>query len=116
MQRKSLSSVRISYPKLDKEDIIKRIRERLGELEKKLPLLLVILFGSYAKGNYTTASDIDLLVVYRGDEIEDAYVIVKKVLNIPLLEPHVYFENEYKEMKDVIEKMTKGGLVLFQGD
>ncbi|MGQ9780086.1 MAG: nucleotidyltransferase domain-containing protein [Bacillota bacterium] len=36
------------------------------ELETRLPLRLVALFGSYGRGNYTAASNVDLLVVYRG--------------------------------------------------
>jgi len=44
----------------------------LDELKERLYLLLVVLFGSYAKGNYTVASDVDLLVVYDGEKREDA--------------------------------------------
>jgi len=41
-------------------------------LKKELPVSLIVLFGSYAKDNYTAKSDIDLLVVYRG-KVKDAY-------------------------------------------
>jgi len=40
----------------------------LDELKERLYLLLVVLFGSYAEGNYTVASDVDLLVVYDGEK------------------------------------------------
>ncbi|MCS7141108.1 MAG: nucleotidyltransferase domain-containing protein [Candidatus Nitrosocaldus sp.] len=39
------------------------IRSRMDELRDALNVRLVVLFGSYAKGNYTVASDVDLLVV-----------------------------------------------------
>ena len=46
--------------------------------------------GSHAKGNYAVASDLDILVVFRGQKRDDAYAVVKKVLGIPRLEPHLY--------------------------
>lgn len=113
MQKELSSSVRVFYPKFDKKEIVQKLKKNLGDLAEKLPLLLVVLFGSYAQGNYTVASDIDILVVYKGKERKDAFAIVKKTLNIPLLEPHVHSENEYKKLKRIIDQMIVGGVVLF---
>ncbi|GEM_PF-6265341 len=60
------------------------------------------------------ASDIDLLVVYRGETREDAYGKVKKTLKVLGLEPHVYCEKEYKDLSDAIEKMVEHGIVLYE--
>jgi predicted nucleotidyltransferase len=114
MPKKSSNSVRIFYPKYSKEKAIKKVTENLEVLHRKLPLLLVSLFGSYAKGNYTAASDIDLLVVYRGKEKKDAYGMVKKAIEIYGLEPHVYSEDEYRENKDTITKMIKDGIIIYR--
>jgi len=114
MQRKSSDPVQIFYPKFSREELIQTIGEKLEDLNKKLPFLLVVLFGSYAKGNYTVASDADLLVVYRGKERKDAYATVKRTLGVPRLEPHVYSHSEYEKMKKTVNKMTKNGIVLFQ--
>lgn len=114
MQRRSSNSVRIFYPKYSKEKVIKKITENLEVLHTRLPLLLVSLFGSYAKGNYTAASDIDLLVVYKGKEKKDAYGIVKKAFDIYGLEPHAYSEDEYRENKDTVKKMIKDGIIIYQ--
>lgn len=113
MQRKFLNSVKIFYPKLSKEEVIQLLLQNLKILETKLPLVRVILFGSYAKGNYTVGSDVDLLVVYDGKKRSDDYAIVKKTLNIPRLEPHIYTKEEYEKIKDILEKMTKDGILLF---
>lgn len=113
MQKESPSSVRIFYPRFNREELIKRLKEKLGDLAKKLPLSSVVLFGSYAQGNYTIASDVDLLIVYGGKKRKDAFATVKKTLDIPLLEPHVYSEDEYKRLKDVIGRMIADGVVLF---
>ena len=113
MRKRSSTSVRIFYPKFDKEGLIKLLSERLGELAARLPLVRVILFGSYVKGNYTAGSDVDLLIVHKGRPRDDAYAMVKKILNIPRLEPHVYTEEEYRRMEETLTKMTKDGITLF---
>ena len=77
-----------------------------------MPLRLVALFGSYGRGNYTAASDVDLLVVYRGPRNEDAFALVKKTLDVPRLEPHVYTEEEYRALAGTIARMVRDGTVL----
>jgi len=104
MPKKSTSSVRIFYPRFNREEVVQTLRQRLADLQKQLPCTLVVLFGSYARGNYTVASDVDLLVVYQGKENEQAYATVKQVFGIPRLEPHVYAENGYLTMKDTLQK------------
>jgi hypothetical protein len=86
----------------------------LEQLRSELDILLVVLFGSYAKGNYTVASDVDLLVIYGGEERKDAYATIKRVVEIPNLEPHVYTKKEYEEMEGAIKKMIEDGLILFR--
>jgi len=113
MPKGSSSSVRIYYPQFDRQQLIQKLKEDLEVLKEKLPLLLVVLFGSYAKGNYTVASDVDLLVVYEGRERKDAFATVKKTISVPRLEPHVYSESEYEAVKETISNMTKDGVVLF---
>jgi len=115
MHRKLSSSVRVFFPKRTREDIVHHIQGSLATLQKKVSLTLVVLFGSYAKGNHTVASDIDLLIVYKGILGEDAYSLCKKTIALPGLEPHVYSEVEYEEMKQTIERMIKDGMVLFTG-
>jgi len=114
MPKKSSSSVQIFYPKYDRNSIIQRIKDGIENLDQKLPLTLVALFGSYAKGNYTVSSDVDLMVIYKGKPKDDSYATVKKSLSIPLLEPHVYSDDEYKELKETINKMIKDGIIIYQ--
>ncbi len=116
MRKGSSGSVKVFFPKLTRAEVIRLLSARLKELREKLPLEQVVLFGSYAKGNYTAASDIDLLVVYRGEKREDAYALVKKTLDLPRLEPHVYHVSEFEEMAKTIKKMTKDGVLLFRSD
>jgi predicted nucleotidyltransferase len=113
MQKGSSISVRVFYPRFDREELTQKLKDKLGDLARELPLRTVVLFGSYAQGKYTVASDIDVLVVYRGEERKDAFKIVKKTLQIPLLEPHVYSEDEYRGLKENVDRMTAGGVTLF---
>jgi predicted nucleotidyltransferase len=92
------------------------LRERLPRLAERLPLVRVVLFGSWAAGRHTAASDIDLLVVYEGPPREDAFAVVKTSLAIPGLEPHVYAEREAETMRDRLARMTAGGIVLFPAE
>ena len=107
-----MSSVRVFFPRFDRAELIRRLEERMAALDEALPLLQVTLFGSYARGNYTVASDIDLLVVYRGRPRKDAFAITKKTLNVPALEPHVYSEEEFEQAQGRIARMTEEGIVL----
>ena len=112
MRKTSSSSVRVFYPALDRAGLIATLRERLSLLRRKLPLVKVILFGSYAKGTYTVGSDVDLIVVYRGEPRPDAYALVKRTLAIPRLEPHLYAEAEYKVVRATVDRMVRGGVTL----
>ncbi len=110
MRKKSTSSVQIFYPHFDTPWLIRALRERISGLDEQLPLRRVVLFGSYAKGTYTVGSDIDLLVVYRGEPRPDAYALVKRTLNIPRLEPHLYTEAECEAVASTIARMVETGV------
>jgi len=108
--------VRVFFPERTREEIGRHIQLSLATLQRHIVLKRVVLFGSYAKGNHTVASDIDLLVVYKGNAGEDAYALCKKVLHLPRLEPHVYSEGEYEAMQQTLERMVEGGVVLFSDE
>ena len=110
MRNKSTSSVQIFYPRFDTAWLIRALRERIGRLDARLPLRRVVLFGSYAKGTYTVGSDVDLLVVYQGELRADAYALVKRALNIPRLEPHLYTEAEWNAIGSTGARMIESGV------
>jgi hypothetical protein len=93
--------------------LIRKLKDKLEDLSKELRLRSVVLFGSYAQERYTVGSDVDLLVVYEGGEDHDAFAKVKKTLDIPLLEPHVYSEENYERAKEVLDRMISKGIVLY---
>ena len=112
MPRRSSSSVRVFYPRLDRAELLRALKDGLARLEAVLPVRRVVLFGSYAKGTYTVASDVDLLVVYAGESRPDAYALTRRALNIPRLEPHLYTETEYAATAPTLTPMLEGGIAL----
>jgi predicted nucleotidyltransferase len=87
--------VSVTYPSLDRADVVERLRKACVRLVGKLPISRMILFGSYAQDRYTAGSDIDLLVVYRGGERDDPYKLVVNEVGLPRLEPMVYTEDQF---------------------
>ena len=87
-------------------------------LEEKLPLALVVLFGSFARDRFTAASDVDLLVVYKGRERPDAYKIVMDEVRLPRLEPRIYTEQQFDhlmaESPKFGEVLRKEGITIFR--
>lgn len=112
MAKKSTGSVQSFYPEFCRERVIQALSQGLDTLQEQLPCLLVVLLGSYARGKFTAASDVDLLVVYRGEENGQVYAMEKRVSNIPRLEPQVYKEDDCRKMKNTLNKMIRGGALI----
>lgn len=72
MRSRSSGSVKITFPRYERGEVIQKLQERIDALRAVLPITRVVLFGSYATGHHTAASDIDVLVVYA--EIGRAHV------------------------------------------
>ena len=106
--------MRVFYPPFKRAEVLALLRRRIPLLQEQLPLKQVVLFGAYAKGTYTAASDVDLLVVYGGEPREDAYALVKRTLGIRRLEPHVYAEGEYEQLRPTIARMIRDGVPLLE--
>ena len=107
MQKKLSNSVKIYYPKYNKEKIIKLLKAKIRKIREKIPLKRVILFGSYASGKYTAASDVDILIIYRGPKRNDAYSLCWDIIGIPELQLHIYSEEEYIKLKQRSSSIPK---------
>lgn len=112
----AVSQVRVSYPVLGKKQVTEKLRLARSRLEKKLPVSKMILYGSYATGRYTAGSDIDVLVVYSGEQREDAYRLVIDEVALPRLEPKVYSEEQFNALiarsRKFIEILERESIVI----
>jgi predicted nucleotidyltransferase len=113
MPQRSSGSVKVFYPPWTREALLVRLREGVAALREVLPLVRVVLFGSYARGRQTAASDIDLLVVYAGAVRGDAYALVRRTLGLRRLKPHVYAEEEYAQVSATLERMVQDSIIVY---
>jgi hypothetical protein len=47
-----------------REEVVDLLKAKKPELQKRYPISEMALFGSYARGDYTESSDIDILVSF----------------------------------------------------
>ena len=113
MRQRSSGSVKVFYPLWNREALLVRLREGVTALRDVLPLVRVVLFGSYAKGRQTAASDSDLLVIYAGAVRGDAYALVRRTLDLQRLEPHVYAKEEYAQISETLAYMVQDGITVY---
>jgi len=97
--------------------------EVVGKLRSEYEPLKIILFGSFAYGNPTKDSDIDLLILKNTDKRRaDRFVEVKRIiynpdLKIPIF-PLVYTPEELEEWlkigDDFVKEILRKGIVLYE--
>ncbi|MEM3404114.1 MAG: nucleotidyltransferase domain-containing protein [Nitrososphaeria archaeon] len=116
MEGESSDSVKVYYPKYSREKVIALVKAKIQELKNRIPLVKVILFGSYAKNRQTVASDIDILVLYSGEKVKDDYHIAWDILQIPEAQLHIYTVEEFERLKtsgSAFPKEIEKGIVLY---
>ncbi|MEM1716835.1 MAG: nucleotidyltransferase domain-containing protein [Candidatus Bathyarchaeia archaeon] len=101
MPRRYSGSVRVFFPKFSREDVIREVGRCAYALREELGLERVIIFGSYARGDYTVASDIDILVVFNEEKsTEDkVYKSLKRDIKLPRVELHILPKKELEAYK-----------------
>lgn len=112
MRRASSSSVRVFWPRYSRDQLIALLRDRAGELQKALPVVRAVLFGSWAAGRATAFSDVDVLVVYAKPRRPDAYDVAFRILQVGRLELHIYTEAEAQQLAPTLDRMTANGVDL----
>ena len=83
---------------MDKTDAIKIVQQYAVILKNRFIFQKIILFGSYAKGNYRKDSDIDIAIVFPDyDNRLDRQVELMKLTRQvdSRIEPHPFRENEF---------------------
>ncbi|MCF6359188.1 MAG: nucleotidyltransferase domain-containing protein [Cyclobacteriaceae bacterium] len=104
---------------MSKESIIERIKNKVHSID---PTAIVILYGSYARGDYRDDSDIDLLILVDKKKIswEDERKISYPLYDIEfdtgrIISPLIYSKEQWENPRIVTpfyENVKKDGVLL----
>lgn len=95
--------------------IVKRkIKRYLDILKlKNIKVVDTYLFGSYAKGNATEDSDIDIAIItndFLGDEFEFQLLLMKYARDVDIdIEPHPYLEKDFIHDNPTVKEILSTG-------
>ncbi len=97
---------------MDKAEAVIIAKRYAGALKANYNYLKIILFGSYAKGNYNDDSDIDIAVIFKDfNNIIDMQVELMK-LGYKIdsrIEPHPFRESDFELSNPVVNEIVKYG-------
>ncbi len=97
---------------MDRRDAINIATIYANAVKSKYDYIKIILFGSYAKGNFNDDSDIDIAVILKDytnlmDIQLDLMRIRRKIDS--RIEPHPFRENEFKMTNPIVSEIMKYG-------
>lgn len=99
------------------------IREKITPVAKMYDLDKVTLFGSYARGEATAESDIDLMISYRvlagAFALGGVYADLKEALGKPIdvvCEPALTADYADESDLNILANIRKEGVVLYAGE
>ena len=118
MPRGSYGSVRIEYA-VAREKVERSLTHYLRRVRSKVQLHKAILFGSYAKNNYSHGSDVDIAIIADGlpqDHGERYAALKESILGLDL-QPFVYTTEEWIKMVNAgsgfAREILKHGKILY---
>lgn len=93
------------------------IKEFLINVSKKIPIDKAILFGSYAKGNYTENSDVDLAIFSSyfndKDRLDNFRLLFLEAMNFSVdLQPQPFTEDDMLFPEGIVKEIFKTGIEL----
>ena len=80
------------------DEIVKTLKDFRANIQSDIQVKKIILFGSYAKGNFSANSDVDVCIIT--EQSKNNYLtllkIIPKIIDIDLrIEPVVFSEKEF---------------------
>lgn len=97
---------------MDKTDAIKVAQLYAGAIRENYNYIKIFLFGSYAKGNYTDDSDIDIAVVF--DDYNNLMDIQSDLMRLrrkidSRIEPHPFREKDFDLSNPLVSEILRYG-------
>jgi predicted nucleotidyltransferase len=100
---------------MDKREAITAAQNYVNNVGKKYELVQAFVFGSYAKGNYHSESDIDVAVVLKNvPNLFDAQVDLlhlRKDEDLQI-EPHTFRDTDFNTDDPFVNEILRAGLEL----
>lgn len=102
---------------MDKKEVIEKVKRYTALIKEYFSVKMVILFGSYSRGNPGEASDIDVAVVV--DKIGDDWLESEARLNrlrrsVDLRIEPVLIEKDEEDPEGFFEEILNTGEIIFQ--
>jgi uncharacterized protein len=97
---------------MDKTDAINIAQKYAGVINSNYNSIRIILFGSYAKGNYNDDSDIDIAVIFKdySNLIDMQLELMRLRRKIDSrIEPHPFRESEFNRSNPLVNEIIKYG-------
>ena len=103
---------------MDKRDALEITREYAKAVRAKYKFVKIILFGSYAKGNFHKESDIDIAVILNDynnliDTQLDLMRLRRKIDS--RIEPHPFREKDFEISNPLVHEIVKYGVEVGSG-
>jgi predicted nucleotidyltransferase len=99
---------------MDKNDAIRLSEKYLEKIrESNIQVLSAYLFGSYAKGDYHSESDIDLALVlpdYQCSFDTDVKLMALRRGQETMIETHTYSQNEFQSVSPILNQIRQYGI------
>lgn len=97
---------------MDKTDALNIAQRYAGAIKANYNDIRIILFGSYAKGNYNEDSDIDIAVVFKDySNLLDMQLELMRLRRKidSRIEPHPFRESEFDLSNPIVSEIIKYG-------
>lgn len=97
---------------MNKADAINIAQRYAGAVKANYNYIKIILFGSYAKGNYNDDSDIDIAVIFKdySNLIDMQLELMRLRRKIDSrIEPHPFRESEFELSNPIVNEIVKYG-------
>jgi len=97
---------------MDKKDALNIAQQYANAIKGKYNYITIILFGSYAKGNYNEDSDIDIAVVFKDyNNLLDMQLELMRLRRKidSRIEPHPFREREFERSNPIVNEILKYG-------
>jgi predicted nucleotidyltransferase len=97
---------------VDKTDALNIAQKYAGAVKANYNNIRIILFGSYAKGNFNDDSDIDIAVIFKdySTSIDMQLELMRLRRKIDSrIEPHPFRESEFELSNPIVNEIIKYG-------